>query len=50
MAGEPDLVSARLALKWLILGEVRVHPARFLGTAISIAVGVALGLAVHLIN
>jgi putative ABC transport system permease protein len=50
MAREPDLVSARLALKWLILGEARAHPARFLGTVIAIAVGVALGFAVHLIN
>jgi putative ABC transport system permease protein len=50
MTGEPDLVSARLTLKWLILGEARAHPARFLGTAIVIAVGVALGFAVHLIN
>ncbi|MDD3838214.1 MAG: FtsX-like permease family protein [Phenylobacterium sp.] len=38
------------ALRWLILGEWRAHPARALAAVIAIAVGVALGLAVHLIN
>jgi putative ABC transport system permease protein len=38
------------ALRWLILGEWRAHPARALAATIAIAVGVALGLAVHLIN
>ena len=46
----PDLRSARLALRWLIGGEWRWHPARFLLTAVAIAVGVALGFAVHLVN
>lgn len=50
MNAEPGLVSARLALRWLIGGEWRAHPARFLATAIAIAVGVALGFAVHLVN
>ncbi len=50
MASEPGLLSARLALGWLIGGEWRAHPARFLATAIAIAVGVALGFAVHLVN
>ncbi|BDA86441.1 hypothetical protein Sa4125_39830 [Aureimonas sp. SA4125] len=50
MAAEPGLFAARLALRWLILGEARAHPARFLGTVIAIAVGVALGFAVHLVN
>ena len=50
MTTSTDLVSARLALRWLILGEARAHPARFLGTMIAIAVGVALGFAIHLIN
>ncbi|NDV89142.1 FtsX-like permease family protein [Aurantimonas aggregata] len=50
MTTRTDLVSARLALRWLILGEARAHPARFLGTMIAIAVGVALGFAIHLIN
>lgn len=39
-----------LALRWLIGGEWRFHPARFALTALAIAVGVALGFAVHLIN
>ncbi len=50
MAAEPTLASARLALGWLIAGEWRWHPARFLLTAVAIAVGVALGFAVHLVN
>ncbi|WP_062221832.1 FtsX-like permease family protein [Aureimonas sp. D3] len=45
-----DLIEARLALGWLIGGEWRAHPARFLATALAIAVGVALGFAVHLVN
>lgn len=48
MAG--DSVRARLALRWLTAGEARAHPARFALTALAIAVGVALGFAVHLIN
>ena len=47
---EPRLWSARLALGWLVAGEWRFHPARFALTAIAIAVGVALGFAVHLVN
>nr|WP_302675786.1 FtsX-like permease family protein [Sphingomonas faeni] len=35
---------------WLIAGEWRFHPARFVMTAVAIAVGVALGFAVHLVN
>ena len=50
MAAEPGLLSARLALGWLIGGEWRFHPTRFLTTAVAIAVGVALGFAVHLVN
>ncbi|WP_374146140.1 FtsX-like permease family protein [Sphingomonas sp. 28-63-12] len=54
MADEPGmrsgLLSARLALGWLIGGEWRFHPARFLLTAMAIAIGVALGFAVHLVN
>ncbi|RZT53114.1 putative ABC transport system permease protein [Sphingomonas sp. BK036] len=45
-----SLVSARLALGWLIGGEWRVHPARLALTAVAIAIGVALGFAVHLVN
>ncbi|MGU3390355.1 FtsX-like permease family protein [Sphingomonas sp. M1A8_2b] len=48
--GEPGLRSSRLALGWLIGGEWRFHPARFLLTAVAILVGVALGFAVHLVN
>ena len=44
------IFSARLALYWLIGGEARAHPARFLATAVAIAIGVALGFAVHLVN
>ena len=50
MAAEPSLLSARLALRWLIGGEWRWHPARLALTAVAIAVGVALGFAVHLVN
>ncbi len=50
MRAEPGLWSGRLALGWLIGGEWRFHPARFLTTAVAIAVGVALGFAVHLVN
>ena len=37
-------------MAWLIGGEWRWHPLRFALTALAIAVGVALGFAVHLIN
>jgi putative ABC transport system permease protein len=47
---DAGLGAARLALRWLIVGEARAHPARFLLTALAIAVGVALGFAVHLVN
>ncbi|MFM9934600.1 MAG: ABC transporter permease, partial [Novosphingobium sp.] len=50
MAAKSGLFSGRLALGWLIGGEWRFHPARFAMTAIAIAVGVALGFAVHLVN
>lgn len=38
------------ALGWLIIGEWREHPGRILLAVVAIAVGVALGFAVHLIN
>ncbi|UVO51152.1 ABC transporter permease [Sphingomonas sp. SUN019] len=50
MTEHSGAISGRLALRWLIGGEWRAHPARFLTTAIAIAVGVALGFAVHLVN
>lgn len=42
--------TSRAALRWLILGEWRAYPARVATAALAIAVGVALGFAVHLIN
>lgn len=50
MGAESRLLSARLALGWLVGGEWRWHPLRFALTALAIAVGVALGFAVHLVN
>jgi putative ABC transport system permease protein len=47
---DPALRRSRLALAWLIIGEWRWHPGRFVATALAIAVGVALGFAVHLVN
>ncbi|WP_439532780.1 FtsX-like permease family protein [Polymorphobacter sp.] len=38
------------ATGWLIGGEWRAHPARLVAAALAIAVGVALGFAVHLVN
>lgn len=38
------------ALHWLIAGEWRQHPGRIAIAVVAIAVGVALGFAVHLIN
>src|ERR1700688_1809544 len=39
-----------VAARWMIAGEWRAHPARVIVAALAIAVGVALGFAVHLIN
>ena len=50
MAADDGLWSGRLALGWLISGEWRFHPARFILTSVAIAIGVALGFAVHLVN
>ncbi|KQN32814.1 FtsX-like permease family protein [Sphingomonas sp. Leaf38] len=44
------ILAARLAVRWLIAGEWRAHPARLALTAVAIAIGVALGFAVHLVN
>jgi putative ABC transport system permease protein len=38
------------ALRWMIAGEWRAHPARVAIGALAIAIGVALGFAVHLVN
>jgi putative ABC transport system permease protein len=50
MPAGTGFLRARLALGWMILGEWRAHPARWLLTAAAIAIGVALGFAVHLVN
>ena len=39
-----------VALRWMIAGEWRAYPARVLLAAVAIALGVAMGFAVHLIN
>jgi putative ABC transport system permease protein len=39
-----------LLARWLLLGEWRAHPVRALLAIAAIAVGVALGFAIHLIN
>ncbi len=36
--------------RWLLVGEWRAHPMRFVLAGLAIAVGVALGFAVHVIN
>lgn len=38
------------AARWMMLGEWRAHPARVAVAALAIAIGVALGLAVHIVN
>jgi putative ABC transport system permease protein len=38
------------ALRWMVAGEWRAHPARVAIGALAIAIGVALGFAVHLVN
>src|SRR5262245_10100478 len=51
MATEPRARSPLAArLGWMILGEWRAHPVRAATAALAIALGVALGYAVHLIN
>ncbi|MES3023484.1 MAG: FtsX-like permease family protein [Pseudomonadota bacterium] len=40
----------RVLSRWLLLGEWRAHPVRALLAVAAIAVGVALGFAIHLIN
>lgn len=41
---------SRTALAWMTLGEWRAHPGRVVVAALAIAIGVALGFAVHLVN
>lgn len=47
--GPPGAARTLLA-RWLLLGEWRAHPVRALVATIAIAVGVAMGFAIHLIN
>jgi putative ABC transport system permease protein len=49
MGSDLDRLSSA-AMRWMILGEWRAHPARVIVATLAIAVGVALGFAVHLIN
>jgi putative ABC transport system permease protein len=39
-----------VAARWLAAGEWRAHPGRIVTAALAVAIGVALGFAVHLIN
>ncbi len=39
-----------IAIRWMIAGEWRAHPARVATAMLAIAIGVALGFAVHLVN
>ncbi|MBU2135885.1 MAG: hypothetical protein KKA45_06775, partial [Alphaproteobacteria bacterium] len=45
----PSSLSPRL-LVWMVLGEWRAQPGRTLAAILAIAVGVGLGLAIHLVN
>jgi putative ABC transport system permease protein len=42
--------SMRRLSRWLLLGEWRAHPLRALVAMVAIAIGIALGFAIHLIN
>ena len=46
----PDRSLPRALLAWTVQGEWRAHPVRTLVAVLAIAVGVALGFAVHLVN
>lgn len=39
-----------LAIRWMLVGEWRARPGRVVVAALAIAIGVALGFAVHLVN
>jgi hypothetical protein len=41
---------AAVVPRWMILGEWRAHPVRIVTAVLAIAIGVALGFAVHLVN
>ena len=46
----PDAALPRTLLSWMVRGEWRAHPVRTFVAVLAIAVGVALGFAVHLVN
>jgi len=46
----PGLPVPHLLRRWLLFGEWRAHPVRALLAIVAIAVGVAMGFAIHLIN
>ncbi|UTY59765.1 FtsX-like permease family protein [Massilia sp. erpn] len=48
--GKQQAATLRRLSRWLLLGEWRAHPLRALMAIAAIAVGVALGFAIHLIN
>jgi putative ABC transport system permease protein len=48
MAADPALPPTLLG--WMVRGEWRANPVRTLVAVLAIAVGVALGFAVHLVN
>ena len=45
-----SLPATSLLQRWLLFGEWRAHPVRALLAIVAIAVGVAMGFAIHLIN
>jgi putative ABC transport system permease protein len=49
-AAAPSAGLAIVPARWMMGGEWRAHPARLITAALAIAVGVALGFAVHLVN
>jgi putative ABC transport system permease protein len=49
MRAESNRISG-VAARWMIAGEWRAHPGRVIVAALAIAIGVALGFGVHLIN
>ena len=46
----PDRPATPTLRRWLLLGEWRAHPVRTLVAIAAIAIGIALGFAIHLIN
>ncbi|RAK52478.1 FtsX-like permease family protein [Phenylobacterium deserti] len=46
----PDRALSPTLLRWMMLGEWRARPSRVVLAIMAIAIGVALGLAVHIVN